>query len=270
MPTVIKADGTKEEFSESKLLASIGRAGIPKSIQTQVLEHIKKKLRDGIPTSEIYSHIEEFLGEGEDSYTKERYSLKRSIMELGPTGFPFEVYVAEIFKEMGYKTEVGTYLLGKCVSHEIDIIAEKNDKKIFVECKFHNRPGTRSEVQVSLYTKARFDDIKEKHGFTHAMLVTNTKITSDALSYAQCAGIDVMSWGYPEGASLRDIVEEYKLFPITQLSGLSLAHKQELLAKNIVLLKQLCKDPGLLNESSIAKEKREAIIKEASLVCQLT
>jgi len=276
---VIKADGSSEEFSEEKLLSSIKRAGVPSRLHAQVLDHVKSRVYDNIPTYEIYRHIEEFLEENNEPYVKSKYSLKSAIMDLGPTGFPFEVYVAQILKAQGYETEVGTYLVGKCVNHEIDIIAKKaagpegslarRDKKIFVECKFHNRAGTKSEIHVALYTKARFDDIKQKHQFSKALLVTNTKITSDALSYAQCEGIDVLSWTYPENASLRELIEKYKLYPITQLSFLSLTQKQELLAKDVVLIKQICENPNLLNQIDIPKNKGEEIIKEASFVCNL-
>lgn len=279
MSQVIKADGTVEEFSEEKLLSSIKRAGVPSKLHHLVLDHVKSRIYDNIPTFEIYKHIEEFLEESNEPYVRAKYSLKAAIMELGPTGFPFEVYVSEILKAQGYQTEVGTFLVGKCVNHEVDVIATKasgpeghparRDKKIFVECKFHNKPGTKSEVHVSLYTKARFDDLRQKHNFSHALLVTNTKITSDALSYAQCENVAVMSWSYPEGESLRDLVEKYKLFPITQLSLLSLSQKQELLAKDVVLIKQICSDPTLLNDISLPPNKRDEAIKEASFVCNL-
>lgn len=266
---VIKADGTKEEFSEEKLASSIKRAGIPQGLHEEVLEHVKSRVYEGIPTHEIYGHIEEFLEKSSQPYTKSKYSLKNAIMELGPTGFPFEVYISEILKAQGYQTEVGTFLVGKCISHEVDIIATKDKQKIFVECKFHNRAGTKSEVHVSLYTKARFDDLSEKHKFSRAMLVTNTKMTSDALSYALCEGIDVLSWTYPQDSSLRDLIEKYKLYPLTQLSFLSLSQKQELLAKDIVLVKQICADPALLGQISLPPNKRDEVIKEASFVCNL-
>ncbi len=269
MPLVLKADGTEEEFSEEKLIASIKRAGIPLTLQNQVLDHVKKRIYDNVPTSEIYQHIEEFLGKAEEPFARSRYSLKRAIMELGPTGFPFEVYVSEILKAAGFQTEVDLHLIGRCVSHEVDVVAKNGSEKIMVECKFHNKPGTKSEVHVSLYTKARFDDLAQKHNFSHALLVTNTKITSDALSYAQCENVQVMSWSYPEGESLRDLVEKYKLFPITQLSLLSLSQKQELFAKDIVLIKQLCSNPTLLDQISIPGNKKDEIVKEATSVCNL-
>ncbi len=269
MPQVIKADGTIEDFSENKLLSSIKRAGVPSKLHRLVLDHVKSRLYDNIPTYEIYAHIEEFLEKSDEPYIKSKYSLKAAIMELGPTGFPFEVYVSEILKAQGYQTEVGTYLVGKCVNHEVDIIAKSKNEKIFVECKFHNRAGIKSEIHVSLYTKARFDDLKTKHGFSQAMLVTNTKITSDALSYALCEGIDVMSWTYPEDSSLRELIEKYKLYPITQLTGISNSQKQELLAKDVVLIKQICADPNLLNNISIPPNKKDEVIKEASFICNL-
>ena len=279
MPQVVKADGSVEEFSETKLLSSIKRAGVPSKLHRLVLDHVRNRIYDNIPTYEIYRHIEEFLEESNEPYVRTKYSLKAAIMELGPTGFPFEVYVSEILKAQGFQTEVGTHLVGKCVNHEVDIIAKKatgpedslaqRDKKIFVECKFHNRAGTKSEVHVSLYTKARFDDLKAKHQFSRALLVTNTKITSDALSYALCEGIDVMSWTYPDDASLRELVEKYKLYPITQLSFLSSSQKQELLEKDVVLIKQICADPSLLDNISLPPNKRNQILEEAKAVCNL-
>lgn len=269
MVNVLKADRTIEPFSEKKLLASIRRAGIPEGIEEQVVDHIKSKLYDNIPTSEIYHHIEEFFGTSNDQSSRSKYSLKRALMELGPTGFPFEVFISELLKAEGYETQVGQILLGKCVNHEVDVIASKEGEKIMAECKFHNRLGIRSDLHVSLYTKARFDDLKDKHGFTKAMIVTNTKITLDALAYADCEGVRVLSWGYPEGAGIRDLVEKHKMYPITQLSFLSLTNKQELMAKDIVLISQLCKNPEVLDQISIQREKREEIMNLAKEVCRL-
>ncbi len=267
MPTVIKANGQPEDFSEKKLIDSIRRAGIPANLEEEVLEHIKSNLYENIPTHEIYYHLEEYLGHTKSPYYKNKYSLKRALMDLGPTGFPFEAYVAEILKAQGYETQVGEILMGKCVSHEVDIIAKNKTQKIMVECKFHNRPGSRSDVQVALYTKARFDDLKEKHGFTDVMLATNTKVTVDALAYSDCQSIKVLSWEHPEGESMRELVEKFKLYPVTALSFLSMPQKQELLAKNVVLVKSICENPEILNQISIPLNKRDDIISEAKKVC---
>jgi hypothetical protein len=82
-------------------------------------------------------------------------------MELGPSGFPFEKYVAEILKYQGYRVEVGVIVEGFCVKHEVDIIAEKEAKHFMIECKFHNQPGTFCDVKIPLYINSRFLDIEK-------------------------------------------------------------------------------------------------------------
>ncbi len=254
--SVVKATGETEPFSEDKLRVSIQRAGIKRSLQEETLKHVKEKLYPNIPTSEIYKHITEYLG-ANDSYKGARYSLKQSIMDLGPTGYPFEDFVSEILKKEGYATQVRSILTGKCVSHEVDVIAQKDNKRIMIEAKFHNQSGTRTDVQVSLYTHSRFEDIKDKYNLNEAWLVTNTKVTADALSYALCSGMGIVSWSYPKEGSLRELVEKYNLHPITILTTLSKNQKQQLLENHIVLCKDLTGDVlDLLIDLSLERKKQ--------------
>lgn len=267
MLNVLKANGDKESFNEEKIRESIKRAGIPQNLQEKVISHVRSKLYEGIPTAEVYRHINEFLGK-ESSYSKAKYSLKQAIMELGPTGYPFEDYVSEIMKSKGYTTQVRSILTGKCVSHEIDVIAEKlNAEKFMIEAKFHNQPGIRTDVHVALYTKARFDDIREKYKFDKAWLFTNTKITEDALSYALCANMGVVSWSYPQNQSLRDIIEQTKLYPVTLLSSISQTQKQMLLNNHTVLVKDICRTTDSLDLLSLREDRKKIIIEEAKAVC---
>lgn len=197
MVNVLKANGSVEPFSEEKLRDSITRAGIPTNIQEQIVSDVKGKIYENIPTSEVYEHVTKSL-ENEPHLAKFRYFLKRALMEFGPTGYPFEDLVAEILQSKGYVTEVRSVLIGKCVNHEIDVIAQKESEKLLVEAKFHNAPGIHTDLHVSLYTNARFEDLKEKYQFTKPWLFTNTKITPDALSYALCVGMQVTGWNYPQ------------------------------------------------------------------------
>ncbi|HYM65566.1 MAG TPA: restriction endonuclease [Candidatus Sulfotelmatobacter sp.] len=268
MTDIIKATGVKEPFSEDKLIYSIKRAGIPTNLQDKALAHIKSKLYENMPTSEIYAHIREFLNK-EAKPIKSRYGLKQAIMELGPTGYPFEDYVSEILKGQGYTTQVRSIIGGKCVSHEIDVIAEKNSEKLMIEAKFHNTSGTRTDVHVTLYTKARYDDVHEKYKFTKPFIYTNTKITSDALTYALCVDMGVVSWSYPENESLRDLIEKEKLFPLTLIESLSLNQKQTLLDNHIVLIKDICKNPDTLDLLEVQPEKKKTILEEFQIVCGL-
>lgn len=263
---VTKATGEKQLFSEDKLRLSIQRAGVPEDLCNQVIDHINTKLYENIPTYEIYKHITEFLSNSPHPYTRTKYSLKQAIMDLGPTGYPFEDYISEILKVQGYTTEIRQILQGKCVNHEIDLVASKNNTRAMVECKFHNVPGTHSQVHVSLYTKARFDDIKEKHNLNEVWLVTNTKITPDALNYATCSNMKVISWDYPENGSFRDLIEKYKLHPITMLTSLSQNHKQLLAENHVVLAKDVCSNPSSLDILGLPQDKKNSIFSECQFV----
>jgi Holliday junction resolvase-like predicted endonuclease len=267
MISVIKANQSREEFSEQKVIQSIKRAHIPENIQSEVLKHVKSKIYDNIPTSEIYHHIIEYLGESPHPFTRTRYSLKESIMALGPTGYPFEDYVAQLLETQGYKTQTRQILNGKCITHETDVIAEKNEIRSMIEAKFHNSSGTRSDVHVALYTNSRFHDVKKINNIHEAWIVTNTKTTSDANAYADCVGMKIISWDYPQGQSLRELIEKSGLYPITILSSLNQSHRETLLNNHVVLCKNIHADPAILNNLPLSKEEREKTLAEVNFLC---
>jgi hypothetical protein len=268
MPNVLKASGKIEPFSEEKLRLSIRSVGIPEAFQNEVVSDIKNKLYDNIPTSEIYKHIIDCLQNSDYHLGHTKYSLKQSIVDLGPTGYPFEDYISEILKMEGYKTAVRQIIQGKCIGHEIDVVAEKDNAKSMIECKFHNVAGIKSQVHVPLYTKARFDDIKDKNNFTDVWLVTNTKITSDALAYALCSNIKVISWDYPEKGNFRDLIEKHKLYPVTVSINLSQNQKQLLTQNHIVLARDVCKNPSCLDILGLPEDKRNSVITECRLASE--
>jgi len=267
MISVIKADKTKEPFSEEKVKDSIRRARIPESVQQEALAHVKSKAYDGISTSEIYRHILEFLDTSSHPYSKAKYSLKESIMMLGPTGYPFEDFIARLLESQGYKTKVRQILTGQCITHEIDVIAEKDKVTAAIEAKFHNSPGTRSEVHVALYTKARFDDIKIRNNINETWIVTNTKTTVDVNTYAQCVGMKIVSWSYPDGESLRDLIEKTRLYPVTMLTTLNQNNKMTLLNNHVVLCKDLHENHQLLDILPLSKEEKEKAMAEINFIC---
>lgn len=272
MITVLKANGAIEPFSEDKLISSITNAGINPEMQIKVLNHIKSKLYNNIPTREVYRHISEFLEAEEDSFSRSRYSLKESIMNLGPTGYPFEDYVAKVLNSEGYETSVRQILQGKCVTHEIDVIAKKNTvlaNKIMVEVKYHNTVGIKTNIHVPMYTKSRYEDVKDKHNFTSSLLVTNTKATVDAIIFAECTGMEIITWSYPEHKSLRTLVEKYQLYPITALFSLPLKEKQKLMQKGIVLCKDICNNYQIIEQLDLDKNIKQKIFKEANFVCSI-
>ncbi|MES3031200.1 MAG: restriction endonuclease [Patescibacteria group bacterium] len=272
--TITKADGTRELFEESKLVESLKNAGGTDAVIEDVIDHVGKDMWDGMPTSEIYSRAFKLL-RTHSLPLAVRYSLRRALSELGPEGFPFEKYVAKIFEAWGYETLTDQTVLGKCVPHEMDVIAWSKEKLIMVEAKFHNELALKSDVKVALYIKARFDDLKGnyfdyggiKRTLTEGWLVTNTKFTEQAIHYGECNGIKMIGWNYPQKGNLQDIIEELHLHPSTCLTTLSQSHKKELLEKGLVLCKDILKNPLALSEVGIKEGEMEKVVEEARQVC---
>lgn len=270
---VLKANGERELYSVDKVNESIIRAGIPTDLHTSVLRHITNRIYDNIPTSEIYFHIVEFLKSSHLPYAKSRYSLKQAIMELGPTGYPFEDYVGKILQHQGFSITTRQLLRGKCIMHEIDVIAQKNTvlaNKIMVEAKYHNAVGLRTNVHVPMYTKSRFEDIKDLYKFSDVWVVTNTKATVDAIAYAECVGIKIITWGHPVGGSLRNLIEKYRLYPVTSLMTLNNQQKQLLLQNGIVLCKDVCEDPSLIDFLNLNNTKLAQVQEEIKFICNVS
>lgn len=267
MVNVIKASKLAEPFNTDKVLGSIKNIGIPESLQKDVVSHINGKLYDNIPSKEIYGHVSEFLGTSDFPYSKSKYNLKQAIMDLGPTGYPFEDFISEILTQIGYSTEVRQVLMGKCISHEVDIVAKKNNETIMIEAKFHNSTGTRSDVRVPMYTKSRYEDLLSKHQFTNAWVITNTKATTDAIAYSECVGMKMISWSYPDGESLRDLIESAGLHPVTILSTLSQQQKITLLNRHLVRCKSIHDNPESLDILDMSHEDKKKVLEEITYIC---
>ncbi len=223
---LIKASGEKEPFNPTKLLETLKRIGVWPDKADAIVNKITRSLSRKPTSAEV---IKKTLWElkQEQPALAARYNLKRAIMNLGPTGFVFEKYISRILQAYGYQTQTNVHLHGFCVSHELDVVAKKNNQYIMIECKYHNMPGMRSDVKVTLYTYARFLDIKKaweqqadhQNNFHEVWLATNTKCTQDAIQYAQCAGLKILSWRYPLETSLEKLIDDKRLYPITVLLG---------------------------------------------------
>ncbi|HEY9585910.1 MAG TPA: restriction endonuclease [Candidatus Paceibacterota bacterium] len=272
---IVKASGERELWDSQKLERSLRAAKASGDLAKEVVKHVEKDLRDGLRTSDIYAHAFSLLKQY-DRPSAAQYSLRRAINELGPSGFPFERFVSEILRAEGYRTHVGTIIPGFCVSHEVDVIAEKQDERILVEAKFHNSSGIKSDVKVALYVAARFADIEKRftreeshERFTHAWLITNTSFTSQAIQYGTCAGLALTGWNYPKGRTLQDLVQETRTHPVTCLTTLSPAHKTQLLNEGVVLCQDVVKDPTSLSRIGIGKARAASVLKEGSQLCPI-
>jgi hypothetical protein len=273
--TVTKASGERSPFLEEKVRNSLQRAGANAEQIEFIIREIRNQLYDGMSTRNIYKIAYSLLKSGA-RHQAARYHLKYAIMELGPSGFPFEKYIAELLKKEGYKTQTGQILQGRCVTHEIDVIAEKASDVMLVECKYHNLSGTNCNVKIPLYIHARFNDI-EAHRHKKAdhpndkkrkgWIVTNTRFTSDAIQYAGCSGLGLLGWDHPFGHGLKDRIDQYGLYPITCLTSLTSAEKHKLLEKEVVLCSDLLKRSNILSSIGIKTLRAATILNEANNLC---
>ena len=273
---VYKADGTQEIFNPSKLLRSLSRAGANEATALKVVEEIAGQLLGGEKTFDIHDkafHLLHML----ERHAAMKYSLKRALSELGPEGFTFEKYFAEILKTFGYEVVTNQIVKGNCVEHEIDVVAWSDTELIFIEAKFHNEFWLKSDLKTALYVKARYDDIRgnsyefggKRREFTDGWLVTNTKFTDKAIAYAECKGMKLVGWSYPQKESIQHMIEESRLHPITVLSTLSRQDKQLLMKEGMVLCRDVKERTEALKNLGHSDDKVGQILDEVGAVCEV-
>ncbi len=271
---IIKSTGEKTKFSVDKLRNSLKSSGATHSVVNEIVDQVMDELYPEITTGEIYNRAFALLKKAKSVYAS-KYKLKKAIYELGPTGFPFERFLAGILHYSGYRTKVGEELQGDCVSHEIDVLAIKNGTLNIIECKFHGEGGLNCNVKVPLYINSRYNDVK---GFLQAQknkdfedtlgwVVTNTRFTADALQYGKCVGLYLLSWDYPMGDGLKDRIDRLGLYPITVSTLLTNREKQFLLDRNVVLCRQLREEVFYLDHLGVSNGRKERIIKEMKSLC---
>ena len=267
---VTKADGEKEYFDPTKLERSLERAGATSVVRARIAERIMQELQPGMTTEQIYNHAFSMLQTEGPAHIAARYSVKRAVFALGPSGFPFEQFLAEVLRAHGWTTRTGVALNGRCVPHDVDVLAEKNGRRIGIEAKFHNDPGGKTDVKDALYVHARYEDLKRAPEASarvdEGWLVTNTRFTRNAIRFAQCSNLVLLGWDYPNRRGLQEMIEEAHVHPLTCLTTLSEGEKNRLLDKKIVLCKSVS-TPHLLQEYGVRPDKVQAVLEEARQLC---
>lgn len=274
--TITKRSGKTVPFNPDKLRLSLVRSGASEGLILQVMNEVENNLYQGISTKEIYQKAFSLLRKKERPVAA-RYNLKKALFELGPTGFPFELFMAELLKAKGFTTKTGQMVQGHCVQHEVDVIAHKDAVHFMVECKFHSDQGRRCDVKIPLYIQSRFKDVEaawmEKEGhdvkFHQGWVATNTRFTSDAIQYGQCMDLRMLSWDYPFNQAIKDWVNQTGNHPVTVLTTLTRNEKQELLDRKIVLCRQLCENPRILDRLGLLPPRTDKVLEEARGDCDI-
>lgn len=267
---ITKADGTQEPFDPVKLERSLEHAGASSIVRARVLAQMMHEMSPGSSTEQIYRRAFEILKSEEPAPVAARYSVKRAVFALGPSGFPFEQFLAEILRAHGWRTRTDLMLLGRCAPHEVDVLAERDGRKVGIEVKFHNEPGGKTDVKDALYVHARYEDLRkapiESSRVDEGWLVTNTQFTRNAIRYAQCSGLTLIGWDFPRARGLMTMIEAVRLHPLTALTTLSDSDKQRLLQRKIVLCRDV-RTEHLLREYGVDPGRIPSIVDEATRLC---
>ncbi len=266
---VVKAGGEVEEFQINKLIESLTRSGASREEAEEIGNIIKERIPDYITTNLIYKYAKELLKKLNHSYAS-RYSLKKAMLRLGPSGYPFERFLANLLIFYDFETHVDVIEEGKCISHEIDVLAFKEDLVVAIECKYHSSPSRASDSKVAMYVNSRFKDLEEplkkkyrKDKF-EGWLVTNTRLTNEAKRFARCYNFRSIAWRYPEDGGLEKMIEKKHLFPITTLIGIKQNLLKTLLEHNIILVRHfLATDEDTLLSFGFEHRKIKDLKKQA-------
>lgn len=270
LPVIIKADGSKETFDPVRLMSSLERSGAGKHTAERIASAITNTITPGSSSKEVYTRAFAMLRR-EARPVAARYALRRALLELGPSGHPFEDFISHLFRAEGWKVETRKIIKGKCVSHEVDFYATHPEQKEYLaaELKYHNDPGYKTDLKIALYVKSRFDDIfacdeaVRLCPVDRGLLVTNTKFTSEAIAYAECAGVELLGWGYPAEDSLFMRMSRAKVYPVTTLTGLSHSEKRLLIEHNVIAVDEIIEDRRMLDILHLSSERVGELLAEA-------
>lgn len=269
-----KASGEREAFNRKKLKQSLLNVGTSGEIAENILHEIEHWIYEDITTKKIYAKAFSLLKK-KKRLAALKYKLKQAMLELGPSGYPFEILIGEIFRKDGYQTEVGVVVDGQCITHEMDVIATKDNVQHLVECKYSTHQGKQVSIQIPLYVHSRTNDIISKriqmeqyNNLTYkTWVVSNTRFSLDSINYSKCAGIELLSWDFPYKKGLKELLEEKNIYPITVLSQLTKTEKQILLNEKIVLCSQLLDQINNIDVIELNTKRKNLLIQELKDIC---
>lgn len=264
-PNLLKTTGLLEPFREQKLRSSLRRSGADKYQIERVVDAVRDRLRDGMATTEVFAIAHRLLRQ-DGLHKAARYSLQRAIQKLGPDGFPFEKFIAELWRRDGWKARTGVVLAGRFVRHEIDVDASRGRERLLAECKFKIQSEGKVDVKVALYVHSRAEDLAAV-GFDRFWLITNGRFSKDALSYGKGIGLGLLSWDHPKGDSLRERVDRAGLHPITVLGSLRPAEQQLLLRSGVVLCANLRQHPEAVAALRLSPAREGQLWREVEALC---
>lgn len=267
---VRKYSGEFTDFDIEKLRISLSKSGASDIEIEEVLECMEPQIHDGITTKALYKLAFRQLKKVSGTFAA-RYSLKRALRDLGPAGYYFEKWTSRFLRSYGYETCENQIIKGEAVAHEADVIAGKEDELFWIECKFRNTVDAKISITIPMYLLSRVKDISVKKynlfgrdsQFTQGWLITNAYLTVDSILFGEHYGIKMLSWDYPAKQSIKNLVDQKALYPITCLTTLSKREKDYLLDRDCILVKDISENPEILENNNVINQRnRSKILRE--------
>jgi len=216
---VIKADKRRERFNKNKIINSLLKIGLEEDKALEIAQQAKEELKGKITTDEIFNFVTSKL-ENYNLLYAGKYNLRRAIMNLGPTGYPFEKYIAKVLNTYNFTTKTNQSFKWKMLFF-MKLMFWRIKIMIFILLSVNTTilVGVNLNIKVPLYIHSRFLDLKanlkEKNKYHYQMwLITNTKFTTEALKYGECMKIKMIGWLYPKNNSLEKLLKEIMLIQL--------------------------------------------------------
>lgn len=247
--------------------------GATRAAAEKIANQIEARLYNGISTKQILQMIYRRMKKHKP-VMKHQIDLRRALSLINPAP-DFEQYIQILLREHGYQVTPNRIIRGRCVEHEIDAIAKKDNKTYMVEVKHHYKYHTPTNLDVTRISRAILEDVTEAHQLDqtdlkidYAMIVCNTKLSEHAKRYANCRGISHIGWSTPKNKDLQTMIQEKKLYPTTFLKALNAQARHKLSTNGILTLKQLTeRHPAeLKRQTGLSIDKVESIVTSARAV----
>jgi hypothetical protein len=77
----------------------------------------------------------------------------------------------------------------------------------------------------------------------------------------------MLSWDFPKKNNLHDQIQRSGIYPVTVLQNISASQKETLIARDIILCKDILEHDMVLRHLHLSKRKKEALLEEVRLLC---
>ena len=101
---------------------------------------------------------------------------------LGLEHWEFENFVADLFSKLGYKTRV----IGGSYDEGIDVIAEKNGAKHYIQCKHYRQPVGPEKI------REFYGAVNAKYSNEKAFFITTGYFTEEAIRFSEDKNIELI------------------------------------------------------------------------------